>query len=131
MKLWAHHISVAAKNLSMNVVLPSLPDGDFERLGLNITELEMETRAYNKSLSCVAGHSAAKFNVEEDAQAYDWPHWPSVSHWRALGHGPYPFWQFGPPESHWKRHICTRQEMPWRSGIAHHCKLQNFTIRHA
>jgi len=101
MKLWAHHVRADAKDSSMDVVLPSLPVADFEKLGLDITELAIEARSYNKSLSCAAGHAAAEFNVGDDAYGYDWPHWPSTAHWKAKGHGPYPFWQFGPPESEW------------------------------
>jgi len=60
-----------------------------------------EARLYNKSLSCVAGHTVADTIGADERDTYDWPHWPTVAHFRAKGHGPYPFWQFGPPESDW------------------------------
>jgi len=34
-------------------------------------------------------------STSQDPYDYDWPHWPSKTHFRAKGHGPYPFWQFG------------------------------------
>jgi len=102
MKLWSHHISNSVKDPSMNVILPSLPATDFDALGLNITDLGNTARLYNKSLSCVAGHSVASADeFPMKLGTFDWPHWPAIGHWRAKGHGPYPFWQFGPPTSSW------------------------------
>merc|ERR1712007_12525 len=54
---------------------------------------------YHKSLSCVAGHTVKDVELDQstvqDPYAYDWPRWPNIMHFRAKGHGPYPFWQFG------------------------------------
>jgi len=62
MKLWAHHIDKAVKDSpTTELVLPSHPVHDFEAMGLDITEMAIEARQYNKSLSCVAGHSAAGY----------------------------------------------------------------------
>lgn len=99
LKLWAHHIPGHLKVDSVDVVLPSLPE-------YNNAQIQEENAFYNRSLSCVAGHTvvdadqlvaSGKDNLDES----DWPHWPSTVHWRAKGHGPYPFWQFGPPQDGW------------------------------
>jgi len=72
---------------------------NFNTSGLTVVGLEAEAKLYNRSLSCVAGHTVRVTELEqstdEDPYAYDWPRWPSMMHFQAKGHGPYPFWQFG------------------------------------
>jgi len=90
------------KEKSLDVILPSLPIADWDTLQLNHTVLGSTARMLNKSVSCVAGHTVYDADYgEEDIHSFDWPYWPMLSHWRAKGHGPYPFWQFGPPLSAW------------------------------
>merc|ERR550532_235462 len=88
MKLWAHHIP--KKNLSIQVTLPSVPVFDEEEY------LSEMLRQGNRTLSCVAGHSA-DIMVDEDLGLgmTDWPHWPTKFNFQAKAYGPYPFWQFG------------------------------------
>jgi hypothetical protein len=97
-KLWAHHVPSSTKTSSLNIVLPSLP-AQFEMSDLTVNGLIAEAQLYNKSVSCVAGHTVKDIELDQstsqDPYAYDWPHWPSITHFRAKGHGPYPFWQFG------------------------------------
>lgn len=94
MKLWAHHIPKSVKNdPSTSVVLPTVP---------HIDEIQLIAGLLhdNRTLSCVAGHTVVNLENEEgDEQSLgelDWPHWPAHFHFRGLGMGPYPFWQFGP-----------------------------------
>jgi len=100
-KLWAHHLPSYTKTGSMNIVLPSLP-AQFEMSDLTVNGIIAEAQAYNKSVSCVAGHTVKDVELDQstsstsqDPYEYDWPRWPSITHFRAKGHGPYPFWQFG------------------------------------
>merc|ERR1712137_836818 len=70
-----------------------------------------------KSITCIAGHSAAEVDGSDTSymppvpdegpfgpegpgssavpDAPDWPNWPNTFHWKGSGYGPYPFWQFG------------------------------------
>jgi len=103
-KLWAHHVPNSVKTASMNAILPSLPV-NFNNSDLSTIALAAEAKLYNKSLSCVAGHTVKDIELDQsatqDPYAYDWPHWPSIMHFRAKGHGPYPFWQFGELPEHY------------------------------
>jgi len=92
MKLWAHHIPTSVKNnLPTTLTLPAVPI-------FNEDELMTELLQNNKTLSCVAGHTALDSWVDEDEDLGEmaWPHWPSKIYFRARASGPYPFWQFGP-----------------------------------
>lgn len=101
MKLWAHHIPLSVKN-TLQISLPTLPTLDFRMLVPDVPTLRDELTLMNKSLSCVAGHTVVDANeAVADLYKTDWPHWPVMTHFRAKGHGPYPFWQFGPPPSDW------------------------------
>lgn len=106
MKLWAHHIHGSFKRPSMNATIPSLPAvNEFTKL---MTARLLVNGTYKQSMSCVAGHTVKALEMNEQTNeteliAEDWPHWPYVTHYRALAYGPYPFWQFGPPpSSDWK-----------------------------
>lgn len=96
MKMWAHHMPQSAKNGTMRFELPTLPP-------FNKTELTSEALLYNRSMSCVAGHHVSDLKEDilddEDPYAHEWPHWPKIMHFKAKAHGPYPFWQFGPPKT--------------------------------
>jgi hypothetical protein len=97
-KLWAHHVPTSTKTSSLNVVLPTLP-ANFEASDLIASSVIAEAQLYNKSVSCVAGHTVKDIELDQsssqDPYDFDWPHWPIKTHFRAKGHGPYPFWQFG------------------------------------
>jgi len=103
MKMWAHHMPNLMKNVTLNALLPSLPRfGNIERN----RSYDSDPRLGNKSFSCVAGHDVVDFEqtldeTRDDPYATDWPHWPSIMHFRETGYGPYPFWQFGPPKNDW------------------------------
>jgi len=130
MKLWSHHISKSVKQSALDVTLPSLPTVDFEALGLNITDLGNEARMYNKSLSCVAGHTAGTADLSSLKDGiYDWPHWPTVGHWREKGHGPYPFWQFGPPSSSW--HLNESFTTPYLYAPGNDMEVWHSTLKQA
>jgi hypothetical protein len=93
MKLWAHHIPDSVKEAThASFVLPTVPI-------INATELIKENEHFNRTVSCVAGHTVVATELtdqEEDADVTDWPRWPREFHYRAKAYGPYPFWLFGP-----------------------------------
>merc|ERR1719240_424856 len=104
-KLWAHHIPQALKDTPqvpvLEFVIPSLPvlDPTFNR-----TSLIEENYFAGKSVTCIAGHSAAPMDGNDtrfepttlsNAVSDSWPDWPDTFHFKGLGYGPYPFWQFG------------------------------------
>lgn len=109
MKLWAHHVR---KELlpAASVVLPSLPAYNHAWLGLGSRGVETDMGIFNKSLSYIAGHTLKNFLIEsmqKDPQAlmqkepptFDWPRWPSITHFRSQGHGSGSFLQFGNPHA--------------------------------
>jgi len=98
-KLWAHHVSKASKETPQlpvfQYVIPSLPVLAPE---FNRTSVSEELYHANKSITCIAGHSAAEIDGSDTNvtnATLDWPNWPSTFHWKGTGFGPYPFWQFG------------------------------------
>jgi len=128
-KLWAHHISRSVKDTPqvpvLQYVIPSLP---VLAPGFNRTDLIEEQFYAGKSITCIAGHSAAQmdgsdtqympdvpdrgpdfdpafgpagFGSGEPEVAPDWPNWPNTFHWKGTGYGPYPFWQFGFSDKGW------------------------------
>lgn len=89
MKLWAHHIP--DKGALQGVTLPELPSPE------EFDKVSEEFLQYNRSVTCVSGHSVVDFDERTASEDYDydWPRWPRKAHFIGNSHGPYPFWQFG------------------------------------
>merc|ERR1719262_318954 len=87
MKLWAHILPAAAKSASANLTLPDIPEFD-------AAAWSVDGELYNRSFTCVEGHHVPSDDLGTEWQG--WPQWPLHGHFTSKGHGPFPFWHFGP-----------------------------------
>jgi len=86
--LWVHHVPQPAKDALKAMVLPKLPEFNFERLKHNNPSLSSR---YASSFTCVTGHNMQSTHTSD----HKWPHWPAELHYHGKGHGAYPFWMGG------------------------------------
>lgn len=86
-EMWSHHLSEAAKPEHVGLV-PAIPVFDQNK---STSEL------YTKSASCVTGHAMVKGDA--GSSSHQWPDWPEELHYKAKGHGAYPFWWGGGSDS--------------------------------
>jgi len=82
-ELWAHHLPEAAKKLVVSL-LPELPVYESEKA---------QDKLYAEATSCQTGH--AMVAGEAGTSTHQWPDWPEQLHYKAKGHGAYPFWWGG------------------------------------
>jgi hypothetical protein len=78
--LWAHHLSESGK-ARFKHQLPTLPTYDAAKGSSPI---------YAESLSCQTGHMMTAGG--DGSSSHEWPDWPEEIHYKAMGHGAYPFW---------------------------------------
>jgi len=81
-ELWAHHLSESVKKTLAQKV-PELPVFDATNTDSN----------YTASANCQSGHAMVKGGG--GASTHEWPNWPEQLHYKAKGHGAYPFWWGG------------------------------------
>lgn len=82
--LWAHHLSETGKVNFGQVELPTLPAYDASK---------STSQVYADALSCQTGHAMKKGG--DGTSSHQWPDWPEELHYKAMGHGAYPFWWTG------------------------------------
>lgn len=85
-ELWAHHLSESVKKTLAQKV-PELPVFD-------ATNTDSD---YKASANCQSGH--AMVTGGGGASTHSWPNWPEELHYKAKGHGAYPFWWGGGSDS--------------------------------
>jgi len=81
--MFAHHLSETSKK-SFAETLPTIPIYD---------EDKASDTHYASSLSCQTGHAMVKGG--DGSSSHQWPDWPEELHYKAKGHGAYPFWWGG------------------------------------
>lgn len=86
-ELWSHHLPELTKKIHV-VTVPSLPS--FDRALTNNT-------LYTQAASCQTGHAMVKGG--DGSSTHQWPDWPEELHYKAKGHGAYPFWWGGGSDS--------------------------------
>jgi len=86
-ELWAHHLSEADKKDLISTV-PALPVFEPEKTS---------NKFYEESTSCQQGH--AMVSGGDGTSTHQWPDWPEELHYKAKGHGAYPFWWGGGSDS--------------------------------
>lgn len=84
---WAHHVPEATKHAHAATV-PTLPV--FNKAFTNNT-------LYTQAASCQTGHAMVKGG--DGSSTHAWPDWPEELHYKAKGHGAYPFWWGGGSDS--------------------------------
>jgi len=83
--IFAHHLSETSKKSFRNT-LPTVPVYD---------EAKASDKTYAQALSCKTGHAMTKGG----GSTHQWPDWPEELHYKAIGHGAYPFWWGGGSDS--------------------------------
>merc|ERR1712185_723134 len=78
--MFAHHLSETSKE-SFAKTLPTVPVYD---------EAKASHKTYAEALSCQTGHAMKKGG--DGSSTHQWPDWPEELHYKAMGHGAYPFW---------------------------------------
>jgi hypothetical protein len=81
-ELWAHHLAESVKKTLAEKV-PELPVFDTTNTDPKYTALA----------SCQSGHTMVTGGG--GASSHEWPNWPEQLHYKAKGHGAYPFWWGG------------------------------------
>merc|ERR1719446_1674758 len=81
-ELWAHHLPEAAKKTLAQKV-PELP----------VFDSANKDSEYKASATCQDGHKMVTGG--DGASTHEWPNWPEQLHYKAKGHGAYPFWWGG------------------------------------
>lgn len=81
-ELWAHHLPEVAKKMLVQKV-PELPVFDSSKSDSD----------YQASATCQDGHKMVTGGGS--ASTHQWPNWPEQLHYKAKGHGAYPFWWGG------------------------------------
>jgi hypothetical protein len=81
--LWAHHLTDEGRQVLRGATWPLLPVHHEGRPH----SAEASTR-YDEAYGCVSGHNMTANSTSD----HEWPHWPKEFHYRAIGHGPFPFW---------------------------------------
>jgi len=81
-ELWAHHLAESVKKTLVQKV-PELPVFDATNTDSN----------YTAAATCQSGH--AMVTGGGGASSHEWPNWPEQLHYKAKGHGAYPFWWGG------------------------------------
>jgi len=82
-ELWAHHLPEAAKKVAA-ASLPKLPVYESEKAS---------DKLYAEATSCQTGHGMVAGG--DGSSSHEWPDWPEQLHYKAKGHGAYPFWWGG------------------------------------
>jgi hypothetical protein len=85
--MFAHHLSEDAKK-AFDKTLPTIPVYD---------EKKASDKVYATTLSCKTGHAMIKGG--DGTSTHQWPDWPEELHYKAKGHGAYPFWWGGGSDS--------------------------------
>lgn len=78
--MFAHHLSESSKK-SFAKTLPTVPVYD---------EAKASHKTYAEALTCQSGHAMKKGG--DGSSTHQWPDWPEELHYKAMGHGAYPFW---------------------------------------
>lgn len=121
--LWAHHLPEKSKMTFGHSELPTLPAYDASK---------SSSQVYVEALSCQTGHAMKKGG--DGTSSHQWPDWPEELHYKAMGHGAYPFWWTGwahdddsaPMEAWWSEkqgaekfyHSSCHGNSPWLDGSA-------------
>merc|ERR1719195_938661 len=86
-EMWSHHLPEMHKHAHIAAV-PTLPM--FDKTLMNNT-------LYSGSASCQTGHAMQRGG--DGTSTHQWPDWPEELHYKAKGHGAYPFWWGGGSDS--------------------------------
>lgn len=86
-ELWAHHLPEGAKQDLVSSV-PTLPVFDAKKAN---------SKLYEEAATCQTGHMMVAGG--DGTSTHEWPDWPEELHYKAKGHGAYPFWWGGGSDS--------------------------------
>jgi hypothetical protein len=84
-ELWAHHLAESVKK-SLAQKVPELP----------VFDATINDPEYTASKTCQEGHAMV---TGGGSSTHEWPNWPEQLHYKAKGHGAYPFWWGGGSDS--------------------------------
>lgn len=86
-EMWSHHLPESIKKAHVGVV-PKLP---------TYNSALANNTLYTRAASCQTGHAMVKGG--DGTSTHQWPDWPEELHYKAKGHGAYPFWWGGGSDS--------------------------------